>query len=500
LTHARERDEPRARAGPCWATYLIFNSLAFFAFFPIVVALTFAFPERLRWVVLLAASWLFYAWWRVEYLGLLLVSTTVDYTVGRLLGVEERPGRRKLLLAASLVVNLGMLFFFKYLRFFSVTARALTGAEIPLYDLVLPVGISFYTFQTIGYGIDVYRRKYEPERHFGRFALFVAFFPHLVAGPIMRAQGLLPQFRRIASCDFDRTVSGLGWMLWGLFKKVVIADRAAAFVNVVYGAPDRFQGSTIVVATYLFAFQIYCDFSGYSDIALGAARVLGVDLMRNFDRPYASSTMVDFWRRWHISLSTWFVDYVYVPLGGNRVSWSRRAANVAIVFLLSGLWHGASWTFVLWGAYHGALVVASLGLGYVAKRLLPSFARGAPAAVARALGVAVTFQFVAFGWLLFRAKDLDHVRALLARFPISYPVSTLHEVTHMGPAPAAALGVDLVVLVASIVVMEVGELAITSSKRERIPRAVRWAAWATLSVWVVLTAVQTHSTFLYFQF
>ena len=480
---------------------MIFNSLAFFVFFPVVVALYFLAPERLRWAVLLAGSWLFYAWWKVEYLALLLISTTVDFTVGRLLGSESRPRRRKLLLAASLAVNLGMLFFFKYLHFFSVTARSF-GAGIPLYDVLLPVGISFYTFQTIGYGIDVYRRKYEPERHFGRFALFVSFFPHLVAGPIMRAEALLPQLQRSKSWDFDRAASGLGWMLWGLFKKVVVADRAAAFVNVVYADPARFQGATIVIATYLFAFQIYCDFSGYSDIALGAARVLGVDLIRNFDRPYVAPTVAYFWRRWHISLSTWFLDYVYVPLGGNRVSWPRRAVNVAIVFLLSGMWHGASWTFVLWGAYHGALVILSLALLAFGKRFLPSFRRGAPAAVARVIGVVVTFHLVCFGWLLFRARDLAQVRTLVDRLLVSYPVSTLHELTHLGPQPVAVVSVDLAVLVISIAIMELGELVISRRAQpwRRLPSSVRWVAWASLSVWVVLAAVQTHSTFLYFQF
>ena len=477
---------------------MIFNSLAFFVFFPIVVALYFLTPARIRWMTLLAASWFFYAWWRVEYLGLLLVSTTVDYTVGRLLGIEQRPLRRKLYLGASLVVNLGMLFCFKYLGFFSGIARALVGAKVPLFDLVLPVGISFYTFQTIGYGIDVYRRKYEPETHFGRFALFVSFFPHLVAGPIMRAEALLPQFKTAKRWDFDRAVSGLGWMLWGLFKKVVIADRAAGYVNAVYGDPDRFQGPTIVVATYLFAFQIYCDFSGYSDIALGAARVLGIDLIRNFDRPYAARTMVDFWRRWHISLSTWFFDYVYVPLGGNRVTAPRRAFNVFLVFMLSGLWHGASWTFILWGAYHGVLVVLSVGLLALAKRALPSFQSGMLARAAGGLGMLLTFHLVCFGWLLFRARDLAHIRALSARLLVSYPVSTFHELTHLGPQPAPVLAADLGVLAASLVILELVELGLV--RKPLVPRGLRLVGWAALGTWVVLAAVQAHSTFLYFQF
>jgi alginate O-acetyltransferase complex protein AlgI len=463
---------------------VIFNSLAFFVFFPIVVAAYFITPLRARWIVLLLASWFFYAWWRPEYIVLLLVSTTVDYTVGRLLGREERPSRRKLYLGASLAVNLGMLFFFKYLGFFS-------GGR---FSIVLPVGISFYTFQTIGYGLDVYRKKYEPEKSFGRFALFVSFFPHLVAGPIMRAPALLPQFHTAKKWDFDRVVSGLGWMAWGMFKKVVIADRAAHFVTAVYGDPTRFQGATVIFATYLFAFQIYCDFSGYSDIAVGAARVFGIELMQNFDRPYVAATIPEFWRRWHISLSTWFFDYVYLPLGGNRVGRARLFLNVAVVFLLSGLWHGASWTFVLWGAFHGALMILTIAIA----RFFPPIASPAIRSIVRAAGIVVTFHLVCFGWLLFRATDLAHVQLLLSRLPIAIPRSAFWELTHVGPAPASMLTFDLAILAASIVVLECVEWFVR--RPQRAPVFVRWLAWSALCVWLLVAAVQTHTPFLYFQF
>ncbi len=308
---------------------MLFNSLAYLVFFPTVVALYFACPQRARWAVLLGASYVFYGWWKPANLCFLLLSTSVDYGVGLLLGRVQAPRRRRALLAASLVANFGLLFLFKYLGFFSASAsfllRPLGVPALHVPDLVLPIGISFYTFQTVSYVIDVYRREREPETHFGRFALFVAFFPHLVAGPIVRAAKLLPQFSVPRRLEFERTLSGLRWILWGLFKKVVIADRAAALVNGVYARPEQFQGPTVVVATYLFAFQIYCDFSGYSDIAVGSARVLGIELTRNFDDPYGAATVTDFWRRWHISLSTWFRDYVYLPLGGSRVGWGRRA-------------------------------------------------------------------------------------------------------------------------------------------------------------------------------
>jgi D-alanyl-lipoteichoic acid acyltransferase DltB (MBOAT superfamily) len=485
---------------------VLFNSLAYFVFFPIVVALHFATRPRFRWAVLLAASYLFYGWWKPSNLFFLLLSTSVDYGVGILLGRERRPGPRRALLIASLCANFGLLVLFKYLNFFSESAESLLRPlGVPIHvrapDLVLPIGISFYTFQTVSYVIDVYRRQREPETHFGRFALFVAFFPHLVAGPIVRANKLLPQFRVEHRWDFDRTVSGLRWILWGLFKKVVIADRAASIVNAVYDHPERFQGATVVVATYAFAFQIYCDFSGYSDIAVGSARVLGIELTRNFDRPYGAATMPDFWRRWHISLSTWFRDYVYFPLGGSRVGWRRRAANLGIVFLLSGLWHGASWTFVVWGAFHGALMIATVGLAFAWRRTFGAVpVRPSLRAVARFGGVLLTFHLVCLGWVLFRARDLGHAWSVFSR--VSDTVSVAYELTHIGPVPPDAMAVELAILLLSIVGLEIANAHIRApvSERPRIPVPVRWLSWAALSVWVVLTASQTHSPFIYFQF
>ena len=339
---------------------MLFHSFAYFTFFPCVVALYFAIPPRHRWALLLAASYYFYAAWKPEYLLLIVASTLVDYLVGLGLGRHREPRVRRWLLAASLILNLGLLGVFKYADFFGQSlaglARALGGGRnIPALNLLLPVGISFYTFQTLSYTIDVYRGEREPERHLGRFALYVSFFPQLVAGPIERSTHLLPELRAARPFDLDRVLSGLLLFAWGLFKKLVIADRAAAFVDAVYADPERFQGPTIIVATYLFAFQIYADFSGYSDMAVGSARVMGIELMENFDRPYAARSITDFWRRWHISLSTWFRDYLYIPLGGNRVVPRRRLFNVLVVFVLSGLWHGASWTFVAWKAYHSVL-------------------------------------------------------------------------------------------------------------------------------------------------
>ena len=313
---------------------MLFNSLQFLAFFPVVVAVYFAMPKRLRWAFLLAASYYFYMCWKPEYVLLIWASTAVDYIAGLQMSKAINKSSRRAWLALSLSTNLGILFSFKYWNFFSENVRDLLGrmdvtAGIPEFDLLLPVGISFYTFQTLSYSVDVYRGRLEPERHLGRFALYVAFFPQLVAGPIERASRLLPQFWQDIDFDYDRMGSGLRQMTWGMFKKVVVADRLAIYVDSVYSDPSAHQGLPVVAATYFFAFQIYCDFSGYSDIAIGAARVLGFDLMENFKRPYFARSVSDFWRRWHISLSTWFRDYVYIPLGGSRTTPSRTSRTTS---------------------------------------------------------------------------------------------------------------------------------------------------------------------------
>lgn len=483
---------------------VLFHSLAFLVFFPTVVALTFATPPRHRWALLLAASYYFYAAWKPEYLVLIVASTVVDYAVGLRLA-ETTGGRKKWLLAASLTFNLGLLFAFKYADFFGASVQAAFRAanvmvDVPALELLLPVGISFYTFQTLSYTVDVYRGEREPERHLGRFALYVAFFPQLVAGPIERSTHLLPQLKTLPAFDADRVSRGLGLMLWGFFKKLVIADRAAVFVDAVYADPERFGGPTIIAATYLFAFQIYADFSGYSDIAVGTARVLGVELMENFERPYAARSITDFWRRWHISLSTWFRDYLYVPLGGGRVAARQRLFNVAVVFLLSGLWHGANWTFVAWGVFHGllfAITWALTGAWHAATRTLSDEARSL---LAGALGIPLTFHLVCLGWMFFRADDLGHLRVVLAQLPVVTAASVLDDLTRIGPAPAEALVVELGVLAISIATLEIVEWARRRPRAQAVPVVLRWPAWALLSSWTLLCAVQGHTPFLYFQF
>lgn len=387
---------------------MLFNSLDFLIFFPIVVGLYYAIPHRYRWAILLAASYYFYMCWKAEYIILIVISTLIDYAVSLRMSKIEEKKRRLPWLLISLGANLGLLFFFKYWNFFGENVNAALNQlnmfqGVPIFDLLLPVGISFYTFQTLSYSIDVYQGQIKPERHLGRFALYVSFFPQLVAGPIERASRLLPQFRQDFDFDYDRVVGGIQQMMWGMFKKVVIADRLAAYVTEIYAMPGEENGFALLMATYFFAFQIYCDFSGYSDIAIGAARVMGYDLMDNFRTPYLSSSIREFWSRWHISLSTWFRDYVYIPLGGNRVKQGRWFANLMIVFVVSGLWHGASWTFIIWGALHGSYLVAEI----LAKKWRQGFTLPIPNRLKKYGHILLTFHLTLIAWIFFRANHLE---------------------------------------------------------------------------------------------
>lgn len=484
---------------------MLFNSLHFAAFFPVVVLAYFAIPLRFRWTLLLAASYYFYMCWKVEYVLLILLSTCVDYAAARAMG--RRPDRRsrRPFLWMSLVANLGLLFAFKYLEFASENLENALAAfdifvDVPLFDALLPVGISFYTFQTLSYTIDVYRGKLEPERHFGYFALYVAFWPQLVAGPIERPGRLLPQLRTYRPFDPDRVRTGLALMIWGFFKKLVIADRLAAYVDAVYAgqslAGPEPGGGAVLLATYLFAFQIYCDFSGYSDIAIGASRVMGIDLMTNFRRPYFATSISDFWGRWHISLSTWFRDYVYVPLGGNRVARSRHFANLLITFLVSGLWHGASWTFVIWGGLHGAYLVLSILLRPWRARAAERIGLGRwPGLVTFAQRLWV-FQLVAVGWIFFRAGSLGEAIDFLRRI-VASPLDLSGMPLPFGP-------MDFWVALGSIVLLLALEVwkgdRRLDSKLFRGSKAQRRLFYVAMTLLLLWFGVFTSKQFIYFQF
>lgn len=399
---------------------MLFNSFEFAWFFPLVAALYFLCPYRWRWALLLVASYWFYMAWRAEYALLLVASTVVDWTASHGIARSSDQRVRRRWLWASILTNLGILFSFKYFNFINDSLRALSGSmgvawPVPDLDVLLPMGISFYTFQTMSYTIDVYRGHLPAAAHPGKFALYVTFFPQLVAGPIERAPSLLRQFFVYHPWDLVRVSRGLKQMLWGFFKKLVIADRSAVIVDHVYNDPGAHDAATLLLATLLFALRIYGDFSGYSDIAIGAARVLGFDLMENFRTPYLSRSIREFWSRWHISLSTWFRDYLYIPLGGNRGTRPRWYANLFIVFLVSGLWHGASWTFVLWGALHGLYLVVALVLAPLWDR----FHRGTgiPREAGFVVGVQrlTTFALVLLAWVLFRANSLADAMLILER-------------------------------------------------------------------------------------
>jgi D-alanyl-lipoteichoic acid acyltransferase DltB (MBOAT superfamily) len=336
---------------------MLFNSIDFAIFLPIVFVLYWFVANKnfkLQNFLIVAASYLFYGWWDWRFLSLILFSTIIDYTIGQKLRVEENETKRKVLLWSSILLNLGFLGFFKYYNFFLdnfITAFSFFGTEINANSLniILPVGISFYTFQTLSYTIDVYKRKLEPTKDIIAFSAFVSFFPQLVAGPIERATNLLPQFYKKREFNYAKAVDGMRQILWGLFKKIVIADNCALYANEIFYNSSGYTGSTLFMGAIFFTFQIYCDFSGYSDIAIGTSRLFGFNLKQNFAFPYFSRDIAEFWRRWHISLSTWFRDYLYIPLGGSRGGKWNKIRNVFIIFLVSGFWHGANWTFIIWG-------------------------------------------------------------------------------------------------------------------------------------------------------
>ncbi|MEX1369349.1 MAG: MBOAT family protein [Nannocystaceae bacterium] len=392
-----------------------FDSLAYLLLLLGTLVGFYGLGPRGRLGVLLLASAVFYGAWSVEFLGLIAISAAVDYSCGLALG-SGRVRRRGLVLTASMVTNLGILGYFKYAGFFVDNAKALFGDLIPgsVIEVVLPPGISFYTFQTMSYTIDVYRGQLRPTRSLARFFVYVSFFPQLVAGPIERASRLLPQIEQSLRGRFSASnlLVGTRLIVWGMFKKVVISDHCAALVEPVYANPEGFDGWAAMVATLAFTLQIYCDFSAYSEIARGSARLLGISLMRNFDQPYLVRNVRDFWRHWHISLSEWFRDYVFVPLGGSRKGRARTLANLTATMFLSGLWHGAAWNFVLWGLYHGVLLLVHAlwsgrpGAGRFMARL---------GWVGPALSWAVTFQLVVIGWVLFRVDHLGDAAAIVGR-------------------------------------------------------------------------------------
>lgn len=473
---------------------MLFNSVEFMVFLPVVFLLYWfgCTSGRRKNYLLIAASYVFYAWWDWRFLALIIGVTVVAYFAG--IGIErsgDRRWHRKAILAVELAVSVGALVLFKYFNFFSQSfVRVLEAVgftpDVPTLDLILPVGISFYTFQALGYCIDVFRRRIDASRDAAAFFVFISFFPQLVAGPIERASNLLPQFERDRRrFSYKRGVGGMELILWGLFKKMVVADNAAKFVNIIFA--DRLSVGTLNlwIGALLFAFQIYGDFSGYSDIAIGSARLFGIDLCRNFNLPYFSKNIHEFWRRWHISLTSWFRDYVYIPLGGNRHGKFKTARNTIAVFLVSGLWHGAAFTYLLWGAWHGILMLPRIVAGKKAGGRKGGIFKSA-------LGMGLTFLLVMVGWVIFRAESVGDAFGYIGAMFGAYV-----------PAPAIIGKVALVWVVVLVMLEFLSRGKETplaySPKGIWSRRWVRWAGCVVMLLATLLFAGQSQE-FIYFKF
>ena len=479
---------------------MLFTSIDFAVFLPVVFVLYWFVTNKhlgLQNSLIVIASLVFYGWWDWRFLSLLLISAFVDYSVGLLLRNQSNPFRRKLLLAASLTTNLGLLLYFKYYNFFIdsfVSGFTLLGQNIrpDSLDVILPVGISFYTFQTLSYALDVYRRKMEPTNDPIAFLAFVSFFPQLVAGPIERATNLLPQFKQKRTFSYAHAVDGTRQILWGLFKKMVIADNCAGYVDTIFGNVSTSSGSTLLLGAILFSFQIYCDFSGYSDIAIGTARLFGIQLMRNFSFPYFSRDIAEFWRRWHISLTTWFRDYVYIPLGGNRGSLSQKIRNTFIVFVLSGLWHGANWTFVVWGALN-AIYFLPLVISGKNRNHLDTVAEGRIFPTLKEfIQIAFTFSLTTLAWIFFRSDNLQQ----------AFSYITIIFSSSLFTAPAI-LPVSLLLIILVFLIVEwIGrndEYAIEKLLIEK-PAVIRWAVYYGVIIAIFIWNAGKEQPFIYFQF
>ncbi|MDD3013991.1 MAG: MBOAT family protein [Candidatus Gastranaerophilales bacterium] len=493
-----------------------FNSLSFLLFFPIVFVLHFAIPQKYRWIVLLVASYYFYMSWNPMLVFLILFTTIVSYTAGLL--IEKYTDNKKIKLVClivTLTICLGILFAFKYLNFLvssSINLFRFCGLNIDDFylNLLLPIGISFYTFQTLSYVIDIYRGSIKAERHFGYYALFVSFFPQLVAGPIERPENLIPQLKVEKNINSEDMIVGVRSILVGFFKKVVIADSIATYVNVVYNNPTYANGLMVFFATLLFAIQIYCDFSGYTDIAIGVARTMGIKLMQNFNRPYIATSIKDFWSRWHISLSSWFKDYLYIPLGGNRCSKHRYFFNILIVFLVSGLWHGANWTFIIWGALHGVYQIIETILKKPMKHLgdkIHITSKNQGILLLKRIG---TFLLVSFAWIFFRANSVADCGILLTKLFSDYQFSISFITSSFSAMGLDCLSIIFVLL--SMVAMSMLSNVIhfqpqiykdlTLNKSESIIRKMSYIYFILIIIfaWILLLSSNEMSSFIYFQF
>ena len=497
---------------------MLFNSYNFLIFFPLVTLVYFLIPHKVRYIWLLAASYFFYMCWNAKYALILLFSTAVTYASGILINkankIEDenkRKKRKKLFVALSFIINLTILFLFKYFDFAIDNINKILGVLHitllnPSFDVVLPVGISFYIFQALSYTMDVYRNDVKAEKNFLKYALFVSFFPQLVAGPIERSKNLLEQVHERHYFDAQRVKDGMLLMLWGFFQKIVIADRVAIVVDTIFNKFPQYGGMYVVLGAVLFAFQIYCDFAGYSTIAIGAAKVMGFRLMENFNSPYMSMSVAEFWRRWHISLSTWFRDYLYIPLGGNRKGKLRKYINIMIVFLVSGLWHGASWSFVVWGGLNGLFQIIGAELQKARDWVVKKLHLNREATSHKIYKIITTFILVDFTWIFFRAKSLKAAWAMIQSiFTVHNPWIFFNESIYklgLNRKEFTFMLISLVVLMIADIVKWKGH-----SVREWVYKQEGWFRWTfyIVSILVILVfgiwgPAFNESAFIYFQF
>lgn len=485
---------------------MLFNSLEFAIFFPIVTILYFVLPHKHRWWLLLGASAYFYMAFVPVYILILGVTIVVDYFAGIFIEEAQSLERKRAYLTLSLIANIGFLAFFKYFNFLNSNIIALAefvGWNYPIHNLniILPIGLSFHTFQAMSYTIEVFRGRQKTERHFGIYALYVLFFPQLVAGPIERPQNMLHQFHEEHFFDYQRVADGLKLMAWGLFKKVVIADRLAPLVNQYYNNPQGFSGPELALATAFFAVQIYCDFSGYSDIAIGAAQVLGFKLMVNFKRPYLAISVSDFWKRWHISLSSWFRDYIFFPLERKRIKWLGQSFNLFIVFLISGLWHGANWTYVIWGGLHGLYLALEVQVQRAWRSLPEKFTAIFPDWLLSLFQRVVVLILVGYAWVFFRAESVESAWLISSRLFSGWTGASLLKLLH-----STITNYELLITFAAILVMEIvhrfqerGSLRALLAKK---PAALRWSLYIGVLVCILVFGriYEIPTDFIYFQF
>lgn len=480
---------------------MLFNSIEYAIFLPLVAIAYFLIPFRFRWALLLAASCYFYMCFIPVYILILLLTILVDYFAAQ--WIEKTTGReKKIWLILSVLSTCLILAIFKYADFLISNLNNTFGIfdhklSFPLLNIILPIGLSFHTFQSLSYIFEVYRGNQKAENNFGIYALYVMFFPQLVAGPIERSTNLLHQFYKDYFFDYNRVTSGLKLIIWGLFKKVVIADRLAIYVNQVYNNPSDYHGLPLIIATYFFAFQIYCDFSGYSDIAIGSARILGFKLILNFDKPYMAKSIREFWYRWHISLSSWFRDYLYIPLGGNRTSKFRWCINILVVFLISGLWHGANWTFVVWGTIHGFYILFTTITLPVRKKITDFFGiSNSP--LFQYLSILATFHLVVFAWIFFRANSLSDAFIIISNL---FDISTKDlYFSILGPFNIFELFVSIMSILFLLSISFFKQYKSFDDFLVKKPFILRWSLYYCLLFSIITFGVFEKSPFIYFQF